>query len=102
MTELDGVWNVERVGGFLPPLLGVRKRIAGSRGETAIGPLPGVPFDVVGRELRYRRPLSAFVDVLEPAQDGWSGRALFRGRKYGRFRLRPAKEGAWTRSAASS
>lgn len=94
MTELDGVWKVQRTGGLLPPLPGVRKRIAGTSGETVVGPLPGVPFDVVGRELRYRSPLNAFVDVLEPSQDGWSGRALMRGREYGRFRLRPGKGGS--------
>src|SRR5689334_16421233 len=43
MAELDGVWNVERRGGLLPPLAGVRKRIDGSRGETTIGPPPGAP-----------------------------------------------------------
>ncbi|HWH04885.1 MAG TPA: DUF892 family protein [Gaiellaceae bacterium] len=89
--ELDGLWEVERVSGLLPPLLGVRKRIAGARGETAVGPLPGVPFDVSGRELRYRGPLAGFVDVLEPDAEGFSGRALFRGAEYARFRLRPVK-----------
>jgi ferritin-like metal-binding protein YciE len=91
VTELDGVWNVERTGGLLPPLLGVRKRIRGSRGETTLGRLR-VPFDVTGRKLRYRGPLEGFVDVLEPNEDGWSGRALFQGREYGRFRLTPARE----------
>lgn len=91
VEELEGFWNVERTAGVLPPLLGVRKRISGTRGETVVGRLPGVRFDVVGRELRYRRPLHAFVDVLEPSQDGWTGRALFGGREYGRFRLTPAK-----------
>jgi hypothetical protein len=83
---LDGEWKVERVSGWLPPLLGVRKRIRGNRGETAIGPLPGVPFDVVGLELRY--PGRAFVDVLEPDGDGYAGRATFRGREFARFRMR--------------
>ena len=35
MAELDGVWDVRRTGGALPPLVGVRKRIQGTRGETA-------------------------------------------------------------------
>ena len=82
---LDGEWSVERVSGWLPPLLGVRKRIRGTRGETAIGRLPGVPFAVVGLELRY--PGGAFVDVLEPDGDGYAGRATFRGREFGRFRM---------------
>jgi ferritin-like metal-binding protein YciE len=90
-TRLDGVWDVERVSGLLPPLLGVRKRIAGGRGETAVGPLPGLPFDVVGNELRYRGAFAGFVDVLEPAGDRFAGRALFRGTEYARFRLRPVK-----------
>jgi ferritin-like metal-binding protein YciE len=92
VKELDGVWKVERTGGLLPPLPGLRKRIHGSRGETQVGRLPGVPFDVVGRKLQYRGPFAGFVDVLEPTEDGWSGRALFQGREYGRFRLTPVKE----------
>ena len=88
MSELDGSWDVRRTGGFLPPLLGVRKRIAGGRGETRVGALRGVPFDVVGRELRYRSPFSWFVDVMEPDAHGFSGRATFRGRTFGRFVLR--------------
>jgi hypothetical protein len=88
MRELDGSWNVERTGGLLPPLLGVRKHIAGDRGETRIGPFPGVSFDVGGRELRYRPPFAAFVDVVEPDAHGFTGRATFRGRTFGRFVLR--------------
>jgi ferritin-like metal-binding protein YciE len=91
VPELDGVWNVERTSGLLPPLLGVRKSIRGASGRTTVGPVRAA-FDVVGNELRYRRPLDGFVDVLEPARDGWNGRALFRGREYGRFRLTPVKE----------
>jgi ferritin-like metal-binding protein YciE len=91
VPELNGSWNVERTGGFLPPLLGMRKTIRGERGRTMLGPAR-VAFDVVGDELRYRRPFEGFVDVLEPTQDGWDGRALFRGREYGRFRLTPVKE----------
>jgi hypothetical protein len=87
MTELDGRWNVKRLGGALPPLVGVRKRIHGGRGETAIGPLPGVPFDVVGLELRYHAPFRGFIDVLEPRARGYLGRATFRGREFGRFTL---------------
>jgi ferritin-like metal-binding protein YciE len=92
MGELDGVWNVERVSGALPPLVGVRKRIRGERGETQLGSLPGAPFDVRGNELHYRAPFTGFVDVLEPDGDGvYAGRATFRGREVGRFRL--VKEG---------
>jgi ferritin-like metal-binding protein YciE len=79
------------VSGLLPPRLGLRKRISGGRGETGVGRLPGVPFEVVGNELRYRAPLAGFVDVLEPEGDRFSGRALFRGTEYARFRLLPVK-----------
>jgi hypothetical protein len=84
---LDGVWRVERVGGLLPPMLGVRKVISGNRGRTSLGRLPGVPFDVVGLTLRYRQPFGGFVDVLEPEGDGFFGRATYRGRGFGTFRL---------------
>jgi ferritin-like metal-binding protein YciE len=89
VAELDGVWRVTRLSGLLPPLLGVHKRIRGASGETAIGPLPGVPFDVVGLTLRYRAPFRGFVDELQPADDGFVGRATFRGRAFGRFALKP-------------
>jgi ferritin-like metal-binding protein YciE len=86
-VELDGVWNVERVSGALPPLLGVRKRIRGTRGETLFGPVP-VRFEVAGRELRYGAPLFGVVDVLEPGdQDVVAGRTLLFGREIGRFRM---------------
>jgi len=87
MPELDGTWNVRRTGGLLPPLLGVTKRIEGTRGETRMGAVSGVPFDVVGLELRYRRPFAAFVDVLTADGDRFQGRATFRGREFGRFEL---------------
>ena len=90
VTELDGVWDVKRTGGLLPPLVGMRKRIRGARGRTELGPV-SVPFDVVGNELRYRRPLAGFVDVLSAAGGRWEGRALFGGREYGRFRLTPTR-----------
>jgi hypothetical protein len=87
---LDGDWRVERVSGLLPPLLGVTKRIAGDRGETRVAGVPAAPFAVAGLELRYRAPFRGFVDVLEPAEDGFAGRATFRGREFGRFRMRRA------------
>ena len=66
----------------------MRKHIVGEHGETRVGPLPGAPFDVVGHELRYRRPFAGFVDIVEPDTHGFSGRATFRGRTFGRFVLR--------------
>jgi hypothetical protein len=84
MARLDGIWDVRRTGGLLPPLLGVTKRIHGDRGETRVGPLPGVPFRVDGLALRYA---GGFVDLLEPDGDRYRGRATFRGRELGRFEL---------------
>ncbi len=88
VADLDGVWKVERTGGLLPPLVGVEKHIAGTRGETRLRRLPGVPFTVDGLALRYRAPLNGLVDLLEPDRDGFRGRATFRGREVGRFRMR--------------
>ena len=90
MGELVGVWAVERTGGALPPLYGVRKRIRGARGETLFGRVP-VRFAVVGRELRYRAPLLGLVDELAPDGDGWSGRATLFGVELGRFRMTPER-----------
>jgi ferritin-like metal-binding protein YciE len=93
MADLDGTWTVERVSGALPPLAGVRKRIAGSTGETKIGRLIGVPFVVEGLTLRYRRPLDGLVDYLEPDGDGYAGRTVYQGRELGRFRMRLIETG---------
>ncbi len=88
MKALDGTWEVAAgQRACCRRWSAVHKRIDGSSGETALGPLPGVPFDVVGTELRYRRPFTAIVDRLEPDATGWAGRTLVRGREIGRFRL---------------
>jgi hypothetical protein len=89
MADLDGVWKVERVSGLLPPMIGVRKRISGSAGETRLGLLPSVAFAVEELVLRYRWPLSGFVDLLEPDGAAYEGRTTFRGRQIGRFRMSP-------------
>jgi hypothetical protein len=86
MAGLDGVWKVERVGGLLPPMVGVSKRIEGPRGQTLVGQLR-LPFDVRGSELRYRGMLTGLVDVLEPEGDGFAGRTVDRSRPLGRFRM---------------
>jgi hypothetical protein len=88
MEGLDGLWDVRRLSGALPPLHGVRKRIAGGRGETIVVAGPGIPFEVHGNELHYRAPLAFLVDVLEQAGDGFRGRATAFGRTYGTFELR--------------
>lgn len=92
MENLQGEWRVERLGGLLPPMVGVHKRIRGERGETRIGPLLGVPFRLERREghvaMVYRPPFSVFVDELWAAEDGsWVGRSTLFGREFGRFRM---------------
>jgi ferritin-like metal-binding protein YciE len=87
VAELDGVWEVRRERGAVPPLAGVRKRIRGRRGETIVGPLR-LPFRVEGLTLRYEPPLAALVDELEPRDGGFRGRATLAGREYGTFTLR--------------
>jgi ferritin-like metal-binding protein YciE len=73
---------------LLPPLVGMRKRIGGTRGVTLLGPTR-MSFDVRGNELHYRRPFQGFVDVLEPSgEDVFHGRATFMGREFGTFALR--------------
>ena len=88
MEGLDGLWEVHRLSGALPPLVGVRKRISGRRGETIVVCGPGLQFEVHGNELRYRAPFAFLVDVLERDGDGFHGRATAFGRTYGGFELR--------------
>jgi hypothetical protein len=48
-----------------------------------------VPFDVQGRELRYRFPFHGLVDVLVPdGEDAYAGTAKLFGRRVGTFRMR--------------
>jgi len=91
LRDLDGEWRVRRESGLLPPMFGVRKVVAGDHGWTTLGPVRA-GFDVVGNELRYRGALRGFVDVLERDGNEWRGRALLRGREYGRFRLMPISD----------
>lgn len=85
---LDGVWEVERAGGLLPPLYGIRKAISAGRGRTTLGPLPGPSFDVDGLALRYRAPLVGLVDRLAPdGPDRFRGTATLFGCAIGRFRM---------------
>ena len=89
MGELDGVWEVERVGGALPPLRGVEKHISGATGETRVGGVVRFRFDVRNRELHYRFPFQGLVDHLEAEDGGFAGRTTVAGREVGRFRMRP-------------
>jgi ferritin-like metal-binding protein YciE len=91
--ELDGVWEVKRTGGSLPPMVGVRKEISGVSGITKLGPLPGARFDVVGTSLHYRPPFAGFVDLLEPDEQGYRGQSTFRGHEFGKFELRRIRTG---------
>jgi ferritin-like metal-binding protein YciE len=87
VAELDGLWQVERVGGALPPMNAVRKRIHGTRGETIAGRVR-MRFRVSGRQLRYEAPFVGLVDELRPDEYGWTGRATWFGMEFGKFRLR--------------
>lgn len=94
MRPLEGEWKVERLGGFLPPMIGVRKTVRGTGGETRVGPLPVWPFrrePTEGRvALVYRPPFSMFVDEVSRAPDGsWHGRMTLLGFELGRFRMTP-------------
>jgi hypothetical protein len=90
VSELNGVWDVRRTGGLLPPLIGVHKKIHETHGKTMLaGGAIGVPFDVVGLELHYRAPFTGFVDILVPHDGGFAGRATFRRHTFGRFELKP-------------
>ena len=88
MSELDGVWAVERVSGALPPLHGCVKRIHGDHGTTEFPHFPGMPFDVRGLSLHYRGPFAPFVDKLERRNGGYRGHATLLGREFGQFELR--------------
>jgi hypothetical protein len=86
--QLDGSWHVERTSGLLPPLYGVRKQIARGQGWTQLGPIPLLPFDVVGLELRYRRPLDSLIDVLRAdGADSYSGYTTLAGKRVGSFTM---------------
>jgi hypothetical protein len=87
VAQLDGVWDVKRTGGLLPPLVGVRKRIGETRGATTLGPLR-MSFEVRGNELHYHAPFRGFVDVVDGEGDVRQGHATYRGREFGRFQLR--------------
>ncbi|WP_217912768.1 hypothetical protein [Miltoncostaea marina] len=101
---LGGRWALARESGMLPPLGLLHKRIAGSRGATALGRLPGIPFRVrhgpAGPELVYAGPLRALRDRLTPRPDGgWDGVATFLGLPLGRFSM--TRPGALSRRSAS-
>ena len=100
MTSLDGTWDVKRLSGALPPLVAMRKRIGGTRGETVLGPAR-MSFDVRGNELHYHAPFAGFVDVVEGEGDVLQGRATYKGREFGRFELRRVRVSTKTSSTSS-
>jgi len=53
--ELDGVWDVRRTGGLLPPMTGVSKRIVGTHGTTRVGSAVGSIGDRFFRRQTRRR-----------------------------------------------
>jgi ferritin-like metal-binding protein YciE len=87
VVELDGTWVVERESGALPPMVGVRKRIADGRGVTTVASRVELPFDVRGLSLHYRFP-RGLVDHLQPEAGFYRGRATLFGRELGRFVMR--------------
>jgi hypothetical protein len=84
-TGLDGVWDVHRTGGALPPMRGVvRKRIENGRGCTVAA---GVrfPFTVDGLALRY--PFGLVDELVPDGPDAYDGTAKLLGRTVGTFRM---------------
>jgi ferritin-like metal-binding protein YciE len=97
MAEIDGIWDVQRVSGAVPPMPGIRKKINGTRGATVVaGGRLAARFDVVENELRYRTPFDGFVDVLEPTGEAFAGTWTFRGRELGRFTMTRSQEAGVT------
>jgi hypothetical protein len=84
-SELDGLWDVHRTGGALPPMRGiVRKRIEKGRGWTiALG--VGIPFTVDGLSLRY--PVGLMDELVPAGPDGYDGTTRLFGRIVGTFKL---------------
>ena len=84
-NEPEGVWDVHRTGGALPPMRGiVRKRIENGRGWTIVLGVR-VPFVVDGLSLRY--PLGLVDDLVPDGTDAYSGTTTLFGRAVGTFRL---------------
>ncbi|HZT94128.1 MAG TPA: hypothetical protein VE985_06615 [Gaiellaceae bacterium] len=84
-NELDGLWDVHRTGGALPPMRGiVRKRIENGRGWTiALG--VRLPFAVDGLSLRY--PVGLVDELVPNGRAGYEGTTKLFGRTVGTFRL---------------
>jgi hypothetical protein len=84
-NELDGVWDVHRTGGALPPMRGiVRKRIEQGRGWTIAAGLR-FPFVVDGLSLRY--PFGLVDELIPDGAGAYDGTAKLLGLTVGTFRL---------------
>lgn len=84
-NDLDGVWDVHRTGGALPPMRGVvRKRIEHGRGWTvALG--IRLTFTVDGLSLRY--PFGLVDELVPDGPDAYDGTTRLLGHTVGTFRL---------------
>jgi hypothetical protein len=82
---LDGVWDVQRTGGALPPMRGiVHKRIEGGRGRTIAAGIR-IPFVVEGLTLRY--PFGVVDELVPAGPDEYAGTTKLLGRRLGTFRM---------------
>lgn len=97
-SGLDGVWDVHRTGGALPPMRGiVRKRIENGRGWTIAA---GVRVPFVVDELSLRYPFALVDELVPDGPDAYAGTATLFGRTIGTFRLtrhRQRAADAWDR-----
>lgn len=84
-NDLDGIWDVHRTGGALPPMRGiVHKRIANGRGWTIAAGVP-FPFVLAGLSLRY--PFGLVDELVADGSDTYDGTAKLFGRTVGTFRM---------------
>jgi hypothetical protein len=82
---VDGLWDVHRTGGALPPMRGiVRKRIENGRGFTSAAGLR-FPFVVEGLSLRY--PFGLVDELVPDGRYAFDGTARLFGRAVGTFRM---------------
>lgn len=82
---LEGIWDVHRTGGALPPMRGiVHKRIGDGRGWTIAAGVP-FPFVVAGLSLRY--PFGLVDELVPDGPEAYDGTAKLFGRTVGTFRM---------------
>jgi hypothetical protein len=87
--ELDGVWDLHRTSGVLPPMRGiVRKQIENGRGWTIAAGVR-LPFVVDGLSLRY--PFGLVDDLAPDGLGAYVGTAKLFGRTVETFRMTRAR-----------